>query len=82
MIGPLLLATRPKTLPAAIVPVWVGCVLAWKLTGKFDLLLALCTLFGAVFIQIATNFFNDAIDAAKGADTERRAGPNRVTASG
>jgi len=79
---PLLLATRPKTLPAAIVPVWAGCVLAWKLTGRFDLLLALCTVGGAVFIQIATNLFNDAIDAAKGADTERRTGPQRVTASG
>ena len=82
MIAPLLLATRPKTLPAAVVPVWLGCVLAWKLTGKFDLLLALCTVGGAVFIQIATNLFNDAIDAAKGADTERRTGPRRVTASG
>nr|WP_226895306.1 1,4-dihydroxy-2-naphthoate octaprenyltransferase [Luteolibacter marinus] len=77
-----MLATRPKTLPAAIVPVWAGCVLAWKLTGTFDLLLAVCTLAGAVFIQIATNLFNDAIDAAKGADTERRTGPQRVTASG
>jgi len=76
------LAARPKTLPAAIVPVWVGCVLAWKLSGSFDLKLALCTLLGAVAIQIATNFFNDAIDAEKGADTERRLGPRRVTASG
>jgi 1,4-dihydroxy-2-naphthoate octaprenyltransferase len=76
------LAARPKTLPAAIVPVWVGCVLAWKLTGKFDLVLALCTLGGAVAIQIATNFFNDAIDSRKGADTDRRLGPTRVTASG
>jgi 1,4-dihydroxy-2-naphthoate octaprenyltransferase len=82
VIAPLLLATRPKTLPAAIVPVWAGCVLAWKLTGKFSLPLALATVGGAVFIQIATNLFNDAIDAAKGADTERRAGPTRVTASG
>lgn len=82
MIAPLLLATRPKTLPAAIVPVWAGCVLAWKLTGKFDGLLAFCTVAGAVCIQIATNLFNDAIDAAKGADTERRTGPRRVTASG
>jgi 1,4-dihydroxy-2-naphthoate octaprenyltransferase len=69
-------------LPAAIVPVWAGCVLAWKLSGSFDFLLALCTLGGAVAIQIATNFFNDAIDAGKGADTERRLGPTRVTASG
>ena len=76
------LAARPKTLPAAIVPVWAGCVLAWKLSGNFDLLLAACTLGGAVAIQIATNFFNDAIDSHKGADTERRLGPTRVTASG
>ncbi len=76
------LAARPKTLPAAIVPVWAGCVLAWKLGGGFDAVLALCTLLGAVAIQIATNFFNDAIDAKKGADTERRLGPVRVTASG
>ena len=76
------LAARPKTLPAAIVPVWAGCVLAWKLTGNFNLLLALCTVGGAIAIQIATNFFNDAIDAKKGADTERRLGPMRVTASG
>jgi 1,4-dihydroxy-2-naphthoate polyprenyltransferase len=76
------LAARPKTLPAAIVPVWAGCALAWKLSGQFDLMLATCTLLGAVAIQIATNFFNDAIDARKGADTDRRLGPTRVTASG
>lgn len=77
-----LLAARPKTLPAAIVPVWLGCVLAWKLSGIFDLELAVWTLLGAIAIQIATNFFNDAIDARKGADTIRRLGPIRVTATG
>lgn len=82
MIRPLLLATRPKTLPAAVVPVWAGCVLAWRLTGGWHPGLAACTLLGAVFIQIATNLFNDAIDSAKGADTEARTGPRRVTASG
>ena len=76
------LAARPKTLPAAIVPVWAGCVLAWKLGGVFDPWLAGCTLIGAVAIQIATNFFNDAIDSMKGADTKTRLGPVRVTASG
>ena len=76
------LAARPKTLPAAIVPVWVGCVLAWHLGGRCDPGLALATLLGAVAIQIATNFFNDALDAHKGADTARRLGPVRVTASG
>ena len=82
MLKALLLATRPKTLPAAVVPVWAGCVLAWKLNGTWSPLLGICTLLGAVFIQIATNFFNDAIDSRKGADTEKRVGPRRVTASG
>lgn len=81
----IILAARAKTLPAAVVPVWLGCVLAWRLGGVFDgsnLWLAFCTLMGAMWIQIATNFFNDAIDADKGADTERRLGPVRATASG
>lgn len=76
------LAARPKTLAAAVVPVWAGCVLAWRLGGVFDAWLAGWTLVGALSIQIATNFFNDVIDAGKGADTERRLGPVRVTASG
>ena len=82
MIKHWILAARPKTLPAAIVPVWVGCVLAWKLQGSWSPWLAFCTVMGAICIQIATNFFNDAIDAAKGADTAKRQGPIRVTASG
>ena len=75
-------ASRPKTLPAAIVPVWLGCVLAYRLGDVFSPWMAACTLLFAVFIQIATNFFNDAIDAEKGADTKKRQGPKRVTASG
>lgn len=77
-----LLASRPKTLPAALVPVWAGTVLAWDLTGNFDLRLAVVTALGAVFIQIATNFFNDVIDAEKGADTLERIGPKRATVAG
>lgn len=77
-----ILAARPKTLPAAVVPVWVGCVVAYSLVGYWDWWLALLTLLGAVFIQIGTNFFNDAIDADKGADTDARLGPVRATASG
>lgn len=57
-------------------------MLAWKLTDAFNLTLALLTLGGALAIQIATNFFNDAIDSHKGADTDKRLGPRRVTASG
>lgn len=77
-----ILASRPKTLPAAIVPVWVGCALAFHLTGSWNGWLAFYTVMGAVWIQIATNFFNDAIDSDKGADTEARLGPVRATASG
>jgi len=76
------LAARPKTLPAAIVPVWVGCVLSVFLTGTWDMRLAFFTVMGSIWIQIATNFFNDAIDSDKGADTEARLGPVRATASG
>ncbi|MCH7224707.1 1,4-dihydroxy-2-naphthoate octaprenyltransferase [Haloferula sp. A504] len=82
MLRAFLLATRPKTLPAAVVPVWAGTVLAWRLEGRWSLTLALLTLVGALAIQIATNFFNDAIDHRKGADTGNRTGPTRVTASG
>lgn len=79
-----LLAARPKTLPAAIVPVWVGSmpllVDGDAATGSW--LLFWCTLLSCICIQIATNLFNDAIDHKKGADTDQRLGPKRVTAAG
>ena len=77
-----LLAARPKTLPAAIVPVWSGCLMSITLGFEVSYHLAILTLLGAIFIQIATNFFNDVIDAAKGADTIERVGPTRATSSG
>ena len=82
MVKSYILAARPKTLPAAVVPVWVGCVLAWKATGETSWALAFFTLLGAMCIQVATNLFNDVIDHEKGADTEMRLGPKRATAGG
>lgn len=82
MIRALLWASRPKTLPAAVAPVVAGSALAWRLTGGFSWLLACCTLLSAVALQIATNYFNDAVDARKGADTAARLGPRRATAEG
>ena len=52
------------------------------MVGTVEWLLAACTLTSATAIQIATNFFNDAIDFAKGTDTDDRLGPQRVTQSG
>ncbi len=77
-----LLAARPKTLPAALAPVAAGTALGYELAGTWHPGLALSALLSCLCLQIATNFFNDAIDHVKGADTEQRLGPRRVTASG
>jgi 1,4-dihydroxy-2-naphthoate octaprenyltransferase len=76
-----LMASRPRTLPAAAAPVLVGTAYAYTL-GTFKLLTFLATLLGALFIQIGTNLSNDYSDARRGADTEDRLGPVRVTAGG
>lgn len=76
-----LLAARLRTLPAAAAPVLVGTSVAYE-AGFFDIWRFLCALFGALFIQIGTNLANDYSDARRGADTEDRLGPVRVTAGG
>ncbi len=76
-----LLAARPKTLPAAIAPVVLGTAMAVE-AGAFHALAAVCALLGAVFIQIGTNYANDYHDFVKGADTDARKGPMRVTQAG
>ena len=82
MIKSWLIAFRLKTLTAAFVPIVVATSLvhfeglnySWSISGW--------ALLSALFIQIATNLFNDAIDFKKGADTKERIGPKRVTQSG
>ncbi len=76
------MATRPKTLTAAIVPIGVGTALAFAIHGKIQPFMSLFAFFSSVFIQIGTNFINDAMDFKKGADTQDRLGPQRVTQSG
>ncbi len=75
------LAARPKTLPAAFVPVIVGSSAA-SFDGKFNLLAAIVALICSLLIQIGTNFSNDLYDYLKGADGKTRKGPMRVLASG
>src|SRR5512144_1928921 len=77
-----LLAARPRTLPAAVVPVAVGtaCVVAAGAAIRWPA--ALAALAGALAIQVGTNFANDVFDAEKGADGPDRIGPTRAVASG
>ena len=81
-MSPWLLAARPKTLSAAVVPVLMGSALAAHEPTAITWWVFACALFGALLIQIATNFINDALDFKKGADTTERLGPLRVTAAG
>lgn len=75
------LASRPKTLLAAVVPVLVGSALAISV-GEFFLPYSLVALLCSILIQIGTNFTNDLYDFLKGADNIKRKGPRRVLASG
>jgi 1,4-dihydroxy-2-naphthoate octaprenyltransferase len=77
-----LLASRPKTLTAAAAPVMVGSLLAKGEGIAVDWWLSLAALISSLLIQVATNLVNDAMDFKKGADTETRIGPTRVTQQG
>jgi 1,4-dihydroxy-2-naphthoate octaprenyltransferase len=76
-----LMAARLRTLPAAVAPVLVGTALA-GFGHVFHPLRFVAALLGAIFIQVGTNLSNDYSDARRGADTEDRLGPVRVTAGG
>lgn len=75
------LASRPKTLPAAVMPVFVGTAIAIH-NGKFFAPAAIIALVCSLLIQIGTNFINDLHDFLKGSDKKERLGPMRVLASG
>ncbi|MEK6555235.1 MAG: 1,4-dihydroxy-2-naphthoate octaprenyltransferase, partial [Bdellovibrionota bacterium] len=77
-----LLAFRPKTLTAAVVPILVGTTLVYYNEQPILWWVSGLALLASLFIQIATNLINDAIDFHKGAATEHRVGPQRVTQSG
>jgi len=76
-----ILASRPKTLPAAFVPVIVGSSLAIQ-EGKLNIWASLVALLCSILIQIGTNFTNDLYDYYKGADKGNRKGPMRVLTAG
>ncbi len=74
-------AARPRTLPAAIIPVMAGTALAWAHRQADFLAADICLAF-ALLVQIGTNLANDYYDFVKGADTPQRVGPRRTVAAG
>ncbi|NUM71104.1 MAG: 1,4-dihydroxy-2-naphthoate polyprenyltransferase [Ignavibacteriaceae bacterium] len=75
------LASRPKTLLAAFVPVIVGASLAFA-ERSVDYYLSGIALLCAVLLQLGSNLVNDLFDFLKGTDNEKRLGPKRAAASG
>jgi 1,4-dihydroxy-2-naphthoate octaprenyltransferase len=71
---------RPRTLPAAIVPVVVGSGVAFGY-GKFSLWRAALALLVALALQVGVNYANDYSDGIRGTD-EVRVGPVRLVGSG
>ena len=78
-----LLASRPKTLTGAAVPVLLGAMAAYlEATNEIrPLPIVFCFLFAFV-MQIDANFVNDYFDFRKGNDNEKRLGPKRACAQG
>lgn len=76
-----ILASRPKTLPAAASPVIVGSAFAFR-DGAFKIWPAFAALIAALLLQIGANLANDVFDFERGADTQERLGPRRVTQTG
>jgi 1,4-dihydroxy-2-naphthoate octaprenyltransferase len=76
-----LMAARLRTLPVGLAPVLVGTALA-GVEDTFHPLRFVAAVLGALFIQVGANLSNDYSDARRGADTEDRLGPVRVTAGG
>jgi 1,4-dihydroxy-2-naphthoate octaprenyltransferase len=75
-----LAGTRPRTLPAAVVPVLIGSGVALGY-DRFSWWRALLALVVALALQIGVNFANDYSDGVRGSDA-KRVGPVRLVAAG
>ncbi len=74
-------AARPRTLPAAVIPVLAGTALAAAHGHAAFAAATICLIF-ALLVQIGTNYANDYYDFVQGADTAARVGPRRAVAAG
>ena len=70
---------RVKTLPAILIPVAMSSAWAFHQTHFFKKSLFVFTVLSALFIQIAANFFNDALDSKEEIDNSLRKGPKRLS---
>lgn len=75
------LASRPKTLTGACIPVIVATALAVN-DGVFKWQPALICFIFACLLQIAANMINDMFDYLKGSDRGDRLGPERACSQG
>ena len=75
-----ILGARPRTLPAAVVPVIVGTSVAAG--GEIIWWRAAAALVVAVALEVATNYANDLSDGVRGTDGPQRVGPVRLVGSG
>ncbi len=75
-----LAGTRPRTLPAAVVPVLIGTGVALGYS-RFSWWRALLALVVALALQVGVNFANDYSDGVRGSDATR-VGPVRLVAAG
>ena len=83
-VKPWILASRPKTLFAALAPIIVGLSISFNIFDKqIDWIVALMTISAALLIQIGSNYANDAYDYLKGSDNQKtRKGPARMAQEG
>jgi 1,4-dihydroxy-2-naphthoate octaprenyltransferase len=78
-----LAGARPRTLPAAVVPVAVGTALVAAEDGSIVPWRAVAALVVALALQVATNYANDYSDGVRGTDDAAvRVGPLRLVGSG
>lgn len=76
-----LIAARPRTLPLALASIGMGSFLAGA-SGAFSWPVFIFCVLTTIFLQVLSNFANDYGDTVHGADSDERAGPQRITQMG
>ncbi len=77
-----ILGARPRTLPAAVVPVLVGTAAAVGEGEGITWWRAAAALVVALALQVGVNYANDLSDGLRGTDGAARVGPQRLVGSG